>query len=336
MPAPTGLPDLLAHGRLARVVAEIKQRAEVARTEAVTGRYEDQTRAVNGDIGSVQLIQKAADDAKAYQTTLALAANRAARTQTVLEKLTTESSVLATDALSFLGRGDHDALISAAASARGALFDVFAALNTTGGDRALFSGDAVDRAPLAAVETLLADVAAIIAGAPDAASAEAALDVYFNDPAGGFQTTIYQGGAGQAPSVEIAPGVRVNASVKADAQPIKDLIRSLATLAQYPAAPGGAASERDALATAAAERALVAEEALVQLRAVIGVAEARIAGSIARYEEEERVLTNLVNSKIARDPFEAASQLQQYESQLEASFLVAARVSRLSLADFLR
>lgn len=331
-----GVPDLLSFSRLSRAVLDVKKKAETARTEAVTGRVDDVTKEVGGDIGAVHLIKKAVEDSQAYQKSLSLAQNRALRTQTVLDTLTSDSNRVAVNTLSQLGVGDEAALRTTAEDARGALFGIFSALNTTEGGRALFSGDAVDTPPLDTVETLLSDVQGIIAGAPDAASAEAALDTYFNDPAGGFQTTIYKGGAGTAPTTEIAPGVRIDASVKADAQPIKDLIRGLAVVASYKTQPTGGAAERDKLIEAAAGRTLTAESRLSDLRGALGVVEAQIAQAKSRHESEETALTSLLNSKTLRDPYEAASQLQLLESQLEASYLMSARISRLSLANFLR
>ena len=335
MATPT-VPDLLSQARLARSVADLKAKADQARTEAVTGRFEDQTRAAKGDIGGVQLLFKALEDAKTYQQTLALAETRASQTQTALAGLTLDTRRISTDALSYLGRGDAIALRALSDDAEKSLYTVFSALNSSFGGRALFSGDAVDQVALGDVEDLLADVRAIVAGAADETAARTALDAYFNDPAGGFETTIYGGGAGPAPSVEIAPGLRISAGTKANAQPIKDLIRSLALIASYETLPASGAAGRDAIATEAALLAIDAEARVIELRAEIGVSESRIRQSKLRHEAEELILTGVVNQKTARDPYEAASALQSIESQLEAAYLVTSRLAGLSLANFLR
>lgn len=332
----SSVPDILAFSRLSRAVGDLKSQADTARTEMVTGQFNDVTTAANGDIGGVHLLKKAVEDAQAYQQNLALAENRTARTQAVLGSLSSESTRIGASALSALGADLQSQMKTVAQDARGTLFTIFSALNTTAGGRALFSGDATDTPPLGAVEDLLSDVQAIIASAADAAAAGAALDVYFNDPAGGFATSIYQGGAGEAPAVELAPGIRLQSAVKADAQPIKDMIRSFAVLANYQTLPSGSLSERNALATSAAGLALKAETELVGMRAAVGVSEGRIAERKAQYQAEESVLTQLLNARTARDPFEAAAQLQLLESQLEASFIVTARLGNLSLANFLR
>lgn len=329
------VPDLLSYSRLSRLVSEVKSRTTVASAEVVSGRYEDATAAVKGDIGAVHLLKKAVEDARHYQTSLSLAETRASLTQASLKTLTTQTTELSTSALSALDKGEAASLKLYDDQARGALQTIFSALNTSEGGRALFGGDEAGRAPLASLDQLLLDVQAIMAAGPDAASVDTALDVYFDDPAGGFQTTIYQGGAGDAPSVELAPGVRVAASVKADAQPLKDLIRGLAVIANYETPPAGSPAERDAVVRDGVLLTLKAENDITDMRAQLGIAESQISNAKSRYAEAETLYTTLYNEKTARDPYEAAAELQQLEAQLESSYLVTARLSRLTLANYL-
>lgn len=331
-----GLPDLLRLTKLNRSVAGIKNETDRARNEVVTGRIEDLTKATRGDVGSLHLLKSAIDEAQSYQANLKVAANRAERTQTVLATLTGESSTLATNVLSYLGPQNVNALRASADNAKGALYVVFSNLNVDAGGRALFSGDTPDASPLGDPDQLIEDVRQIIAGATDEASANAALDQYFNSPTGGFATTIYRGGAGDAAPTELAPGVRVAASVKADAQPIRDLLRGLAVIANYETEPQSGAADRDRLVGAAANTLLNAESDLVQLRSRIGVSESRIAQRIDEFQAEEQSLTSLYNSKTTRDPYEAASALQLLQSQLESSYMITARLSQLTLTNFLR
>lgn len=331
-----GLPDLLRLTKLNRSVTSIKADADRARTEVVTGRIDDLTKASRGDIGSLHLLRNAIDGAQAFQQNLKLAGSRADRTQTVLTSLTADSSDIATSVLSDLGPQNVNGLRASADNARGAIYVAFSNLNTDAGGRALFSGDASDTAPLGDPDRLIDDVRQIIAGATDAAAANAALDQYFNDPAGGFATNIYRGGANDAAPTELAPGVRIQAATRADAQPIKDLLRGLAVAANYETTPQSGAADRDSLARSGANLLLNAEKDLIQLRSTIGVAQNRISQRVEEYRNEEQALTSLYNDKTTRDPYEAASALQVLQSQLEASYTVTARLSELTLTRFLR
>lgn len=329
----TFTPDILSFSTMSRNVADLKNRADVARTEAVTGRHEDITAHTKGNVGEAHLLKKAVDDVAAYQESLTFSIGRAAATQTSLNSITTDSSRIATAALAAVQREDDAVLRTSAAEARASITTIFSALNASVGGRSLFGGDVAEQFPLTSPEQLLSEVETIVAGAADAATAEALLDTYFNDPAGGFATNIYQGGDGTAPKVEIAPGLRIDVSAKANEQEIRDLLRGLASLAVFENA-GFAGAQ--AFAEAGATRALEAESGFTDLRARIGIGEARMEVARSRYADEEAALTTLFNQRTARDPFEAASQLQLLESQLESSFLLTARLSQLSLSNFLR
>ncbi|MBI1365898.1 MAG: hypothetical protein GC153_08065 [Alphaproteobacteria bacterium] len=329
------VPDVLKNAQLARIVSELKSRQAVTSREAVTGKYEDVTKATGGDIGGVDLISKAIADAQTYQTSLALAANRAAITQNALSVISEDGSRISTNVLSALGTGDQSGLRISAEDAKQTLGSIFSALNTADGGRSLFGGDVTDQPPLGDVNQLLSDVRGIIAAGPDVATINAALDTYFNDPAGGFQTTIYQGGTNDAPGVETAPGVRVNASTRADAQPFRDLMRGLAVIANYDALPPSAAGDEKSLLQSSATLAHAAGDGLTNLRGLIGVAEQRISTAKDQHAAEETAFTNILNDKTSRDPFEAAASLQNLDSQLQASYLVTARLAKMSLADYL-
>ncbi len=326
-------PDLVSFARLSRAIADIKSRADVARSESVTGRREDVTAATNGDVGSAHRLKKAVADAQSFQELLLVSKIRAERTQTSLGAVGGEAVRIGTDILSATGRGDSYALTTLAAEARAAVFNIFSSLNVSEGGRALFSGDASDRLPFGDPEQLLSDVETIVAGATDTADAQAQLDTYFNDPAGGFATNIYLGGDNKVAPVEIAPGVRIDVSATAADQPIKNLLKGLVGIAVQSAA--SFADSTDFIENSAAI-SLDADGDITELRGVIGVGEAQIATAITRYETEETILTSLFNQKTGRDQFEAASELQLLETQLEASYLLTARLARLSITNFLR
>ena len=326
-------PDIASFTRLSRIVSDVKARADIARTESVTGQRQDVTAATGGDVGGAHLLKKALEDAQAYQQSLKLAQIRAERTQTSLAAVSGDAVRIATEVLIANGREDEYALQTQAADARATVYNIFGVLNVTEGGRALFSGDAADRLPLGDPDQFLADVEAIIAGATDAADAEAQLDFYFNDPAGGFLTNIYLGGSNKIAPVETSPGVRVDVSATAADQPIKDLLKGLVGIIFHDTA---AFADASAFLESSAASTLTADADLIQLRGVIGVGEAQIEAAKARYESEESVLSRLLNEKIGRDQYDAASELQLLETQLEASFLLSARLSRLSIANYLR
>jgi flagellar hook-associated protein 3 FlgL len=68
----------------------------------------------------------------------------------------------------------------------------------------------------------------------------------------------------------------------------------------------------------------------------LGTTEGQIAAASTRNTAEVSALEMARNGLVSIDPYEAATKLEAAQSQLEALYSVTARLSRLSLVDFLR
>ncbi len=328
-----GFPTLLQYSRLNSAIGDIKQRSEQTRVELVTGRIADLNAELAGSIGDAQLLRKAIDDISNTQTAITRALGRAQASQLSLARASDGTTELGANLLDAVNRRDENAINISGTQARLQLDAAVTALNQRYEGRALFSGDAVQTNPLADAETLLTDIRAIFAGAADAAQLEADLDAYFNAPGGGFETNIYQGGAGLAARTEVSNGELVNYSAKADEQPVRDLLRNLSTL--IVAEEETTFTDRDAALSMAATGLIEAGNDIAEVRSRIGAAEERMVLAQARLDAEYTALGETYNERTARDPYEAATLLQQLESQLQASYLLTARISRLTLANYI-
>jgi flagellar hook-associated protein 3 FlgL len=98
----------------------------------------------------------------------------------------------------------------------------------------------------------------------------------------------------------------------------------------------GDATERGGLAQQAGQQLVSTEDARTTLEARIGTVEAQIEAARTRNSAEETSLGILRSDIGSVDPYEAATRLQTIQSQLESLYLVTARVSRLSLTEYLR
>ncbi|MEO1135517.1 MAG: flagellin [Pseudomonadota bacterium] len=329
-----GFPTMLQYSRLTSSIADIKTKAESARTEMVTGRIADLKSELGASIGDAHLLRKAIDDIRAMQGSAIRALGRAQSAQVAMTRASDGVVTLGANLLNAVGRDDQSSISVTAEQAELQLEAAISAFNTRYEGRNLFSGDAVNQPSLADAETLLTDIRAIFAGAADNAQLQADLDTYFNDPAGGFATTIYTGGAGDAARTEISDGELINYSAKADEQPVRDLMRSLSALVV--ANESTTFSERNEALSAAGGGMIQAANDLIDIRARVGAAEERIVAADKRLEAEATAFSATYNERTARDPFEAASRLQALESQLQASYVVTSRISQLTLANFLR
>ena len=328
-----GVPTLLAHHRLSGATAQLRRDAEVSRVEVVTGRIDNLPKALGRSVGAAHLMRKAVDDIAGQRQAIARAELRSSIAQSVLGAIGSNATVLNAQVADAIGRFDETALGATVVEARAGLETAISRLNTRSEGIALFAGDAADAEPLADAATLIADIAALYAAAATPAQFETDLDFYFNDPAGGFATSIYQGGAGDLASLEIAPGETIVATARADEQGVRDLLRGFAVLAVAGAAAPSTA--RDSTLMAAGSRLVAGADGVLDIRTRIGVEQARVGDVTSRLDAEEPVLTEAYNALTSRDPFEAAARLQALETQIDASFVLTARAARLSLTNYL-
>lgn len=220
--------------------------------------------------------------------------------------------------------------------ARSALSGLTAALNQSIAGQALFGGTASDRPPLPSGEAILEAAEAAVAGLQSAEDIAAALETFFLDDSGGYMTTIYQGGPPAAGG--LAPSGQPQTPLPTAADPaIRQTLMalSMAGILATPAAPADA-GERNALALGAASALNNATAAMAALGGEMGFAQADVMRQKTRLQGEHDALTLARETMIGADPYAAATRLEQARNQLESLYMVTARISRLSLTEFLR
>ena len=97
----------------------------------------------------------------------------------------------------------------------------------------------------------------------------------------------------------------------------------------------GQPEARAALAEQAGATLLSAQPKLINTAATLGLAQNRISTTAIRNASERSALELARNAIISADPYETATRLQDAQNQLETLFAVTARLSRLSLTDYL-
>lgn len=330
------LPDLASSVAVRRQGAEARAALQRAANELASGRREDLVAASGGDPALLIAIERGQSRAAVQIDALALAGMRASSAQAALGRVEALSSTIGPPLLAAVERGDVLAAEALAAEAESAFSDVVDRLNTRVGGRALFAGAEVGGAALADAESMLAALRTAGAGAVDGADLAARIADWFDAPGGGFESLGFLGD-GEAARVRLGEGVEADISVRADAPELRAVLKSLA-LAAVAADPAfGATTDmaQEAFAIASSD-AILATEGVVRLRADLGLSEARIEEADLAARSHRASLDIAWNDAVSRDPFEAASEFQELETQLQTSYTVAARLSRLTLADFLR
>lgn len=333
----TNLPDLLSFNQRTRAINTVKARLDVVSQEAVTGIKADLTEASNGRVGEVHLLQKALDDITQENRINALASNRVNLINQGLSGAREAMNGIDTRAILVLNTGDQTAIKAISQEANANLKNAMSSLSIRHGTRNLFSGDATNVPPFADTETLLNDVRDILTNAATSQDANAALDTYFNDPAGGFNTRIYQGGDGDAASIRLGDTNRIPMNVRGDDAAIKDTLRGLSVMAAATESNMDMNSDKfKDIFNSGISSAGKGAVGLITLESNMGIYAESIEKLDARNKAERTTITSAYQAIVSRDQFEAASELKQLEVALETSYLITSRLSNLSLTNFIR
>lgn len=320
-------PNSIVSASFTQNIADMRARATTVAEESVTGQYSDLTKHLGGRIGDAMIGEKALSDIASQRSLLGIREARLDLTQKSLGSVQERVAGLEVQMLSALGTGDIPGKDLVSRDAAAALSDIFSVLNTRHGDRFLFSGDETATQPFSTTDQLLNDIFQIAATAVDAADFETQLDDYFHSPTGGWQTSVYAGSslatdpdsvtATDPALVEIISGLAVMA--------ISNSSNNLSLLTTHPE-----------IVRAGAERIGTGTNALVNLRADVGIIQERVAKEQQGLDTEETILNNVYNKMVGRDQYDAASELKQLEASLEAAYVLTSRLSNLSLLNFLR
>lgn len=331
-----GFPAQPRSAEMARIISDLRKRGDDTRVATVTGRFADVTAERRGQVSELMQIEKSIGDLQGYADSIALSELRASTTQRSLDQLSELGQNLsnAVDPILTNGTDANFEIISGVANA--SLESAISALNVSIAGRALFGGDDAGTAPMLDAASIFAASTPFLEGAASANGAYTALRSEFLGGAGLFETTFYQGGLNNAPVTEVAPGERVDYAARADETAIRDVLFNITVMAAaYDTTNGIPADQRRELVAQASIGLRNADSQIANLQGRVGSAEARIAAQKSRNIATEAALTLRFNDLAGADSFAAALQLTELENQLETAYATTARLSNLSLANFL-
>ncbi|MDJ0825788.1 MAG: flagellin [Rhodobacter sp.] len=305
--------------------------------ELATGLTSDMRAATGGNLGAVAGIDHQLGTLSAYR----VAANEATlflgALQRGLETVQTTTSDLGPGLLLAASSGQAALVDAAAADAKARFSTVVSVLNTQVADRAMLGGAMGSGPSLADAETMLAALQTAIAAETTAAGVEAAVDAWFDTGGGGFETVGYLGSADDLAPLRVGPDETAAIELRVDDQEIRDLLKGYALAALVAdGALAGNHPERVALVETAGTRLLESDRSLAELRTGIGALEAQVETALARNGAETGALEIARNDILGVDPYRTATELQAVQTQLETLYTITARLSRLSLAEYLR
>lgn len=332
----TSLGDMSQMLFLRRNNVEIRSQMNTLSAELTTGLKTDVPKAVGYDFSLLSGLERGISLSQTYVR----AANEArVVTETMQNSLglaQDEVEGLATSLLSVSNSGLTSNVTTMAQGGLNALNAMIGALNTSVAGRFLFSGQATDRAPVMDADQMLNAIRPLAQAATTPQDMIAAVDAWFADGAD-FTTTAYNGTA--APSAGFLVGERdtLSLNITADRREVRDALAAavkVALLADL-SLPNGSA-DTEVIMKNAAEELFEGATQLTTLRGELGQTEEAIDIAESRANAQLSALQINRSDLLSADPFETATALEDASLRLESLYTLTARLSRLSLTDFLR
>jgi flagellar hook-associated protein 3 FlgL len=325
--------DMAQTYMLKRHQNQVRLEMQRASEELTTGKVGDPGIALRGDFRGLAGIDAVLARLDGYQSLTAEAGMRATALQTAVGTISAQAESSANALLSASTSGNRSQIDIVAHQAREDLRSTVAILNGSFAGRAMFAGTQSATTPLPDADAMLTAVVASFGPIASAADIVAAVDAWFAAPTG--FSAMYQGGAAVSP-LDIAPGETVDLDVRANDPVIQSTLRGqiLAALLDTNLLNNDQTG-RAALAMTAANSLLSSATERTGLAARIGVAEEKIDTAATRNAAERSALEIARGSLLAVDPYEAATRLEAAETQLKSIYSVTARLSRLSLVDYI-
>ncbi len=316
---------------------DIKSRLNTLTQELSTGLATDMSRHLGADRPRLAALDRSLMLLDRYAQAGQDAAQTLSMMQTTLG-LMEDTRASMSSALVAVGEGSTGLQVDQGAQvARQGFETIVQSLNTRLGDRALFAGTATGSAAVASPAEMLTSLKAAVAGALSPSDVAAAVDAWFDDPAGGFATSGFLGQSGTPIVRPIGPGQSATIDVTANDPGIRDLLKAaaMAALAGQDGPPL-ALNDKVRLLTLARDRMFSVAQPLTSIQARLGAVEESIETAKANQAAQRTLFTTARNDLAQADPFDTAAHLQQVQVQLETHYTVTARLSRLTLAEYLR
>ena len=343
---------IVAARRMQHDIGRLQERLATAGREVATGMKADVSGELRGRTSILLGFRDAHARTERYLESGATLTMRLDTMQLAMSAIRDTSEPLALETLAAVGREDVTSLRNLQTSAAAALDAVLRQLNVGIAGRYLFGGTLVDQPPMVDGPGPAGVIGAVIADAATAAGGQidvgdvpgllADLDGVFDDshpdPTRRYSTAFYQGAPAVEPDLagQLDEDGRITYGLKANELAFRDIVQSLHMLAavRYGDPEMTEAAYRD-FATAAAERLQQGLGRLVDLAAGTGQNQALVAANQERLDVARDLYNRQIVELERRDPYEAASILTMLEQQLEASYLVTARMNQLSLTSYL-
>jgi flagellar hook-associated protein 3 FlgL len=327
------LSDLSQMFQLRRDTVRVREDLATATQELSSGKSADLGKSVSGNFGPLASIDRKLSAVGAYDTNIAEATLFLDVAQASLERVKNVSDELGLR-LSSVEDSEMVSIGNVFAIEAAAAFDVtISSLNGRAAGRSLFAGTATDGAAIAPPQSIMDQLGTVVGGLTNADDVRDAIDTWFTT---NFDTVVYTGSADPLPNLRVGDAREVSMSFTANDPTIREQLKGLAMAALIGKTAIADPAEKAKLAQMSGQTLISNRDDIISLQAGVGSAQERV--EAARTENSvERTALQIARSEIVSiDPFKVATELQNLQTQLETIYTITARLSGLSLTNYLR
>lgn len=316
----------------------LKSRLGVLTQEATTGLKADLPAALQGNMGIISQVETRLITLQAYRQNTTLAENEFSGLQNAMGVLETIAQNSAPDFQVAATLGDQTSIDLRATAARENFQTAVRMVNTNVGGRYILSGAAVQTQPISDAGSILEDLKAQMVGLATAEDMIAAASAWFDAApnAAGFRRDHFRGAA-ETTAVGLSEQTTLSNDLRAADQPFRETLKGLALAALANDPDLGLDRVGQALILREGGRSLATGGHQTTLaRASVGLKQELIEQTATRNAAERTSLTISRADLLSADPYETASAITQTEANLQNLYALTARLSRLSLTEYLR
>lgn len=328
--------DMAASIRNMRVTTQTKLDLEKYGSEVASGEKYDLSTSVSGDFSPLASIERSLRTLQSYDLAIKEADLFATTVQSSLGSISEHVEELSSVLLTASTNGDATSVPVAGTDARTRFDAVVSTLNTRIGNRSLFSGAATGETALISADEMMNDLVAAVAGSTSSSDVETIVDDWFMSPSGGFEMIAYQGSDNALSPFALGEYETVQVDFSANDASLRETLKGLALAALVDEGVlEGSVAEQSSLLRIAGEALMGAQAGLADLRAQVGAVEARIEEASLSNSAMTFSYETAKSEIVSADAYETASMFTQTETQLQLIYTLTARMSRLTLSDYI-
>lgn len=313
----------------------IKQEMQRLSTEIATGQIADVRKIANGSTAYLNDLERSLTKLDGYDMATLEAGQLATGMQTALTRIGDLNTSFQATLLTATNAAFGDTSFSILSEAKATFGQVISAMNTSVSGRTIFAGTATDTQPIAPPADILSTFRTALLGAGSVDDILTSAQTWFDDPAG-FGAIGYLGSNTSLGVVALSDEDTAQFEIRGDDPVFRDTLRNLAliALADDPAL-GLTEAQQTELFQKSSSNVMVAGENLIKLQAKVGMSENQIEVLTVRHTSERTSLEMARNDLLSIDPYQAATELEQVQFQLQSLYAITSRMSQLSLVNYL-